>query len=193
MKYVKSKDLDVDWRTNSPSKGLVRSGPDGDYRRHTLSGSNCWSFAVAGRRHLAQKKVMRELNRITATARGKTWLRRSPVSSIHPGARGGYGALVPSLSRIRMGLAVSVLCMMGSVACKSKDSAPPSPDQSWSPPDLPAHQAGLQNHRIELPSNIVIDPRKIYRLPDLIDIAQDSIPKRRLPGRERNKHSQQSD
>src|SRR4029077_21204924 len=37
---------------------------------------------------------------------------------------------------------------------------------------LPAHQEGLRNHRIELPSNIVIDPRKIYLLPDLIDIAQ---------------------
>jgi len=79
-----------------------------------------------------------------------------------------------------MGLAVSVLCMMGSVACKSKDSAPPSPDQSWSPPDLPAHQGGLQNHRIELPSNIVIDPRKIYRLPDLIDIAQRLNPETKI-------------
>ena len=68
-----------------------------------------------------------------------------------------------------MGVGFSFLCLIASAAGKSKDSAPPSPDQSWSPPDLPAHQAALQNHRIELPSNIVIDPHKIYLLPDLID------------------------
>jgi hypothetical protein len=79
-----------------------------------------------------------------------------------------------------MGLALNLLCLMVSVAGKLKDSAPPSPDQSWSPPDLPAHQAGLQNHRIELPSNIVIDPRKIYLLPDLIDIAQRLNPETKI-------------
>ncbi len=79
-----------------------------------------------------------------------------------------------------MGLGFSFLCLIGSAAGKSKDSVPPSPDQSWSPPDLPAHQAGLQNHRIELPSNIVIDPRKIYLLPDLIDIAQRLNPETKI-------------
>jgi len=79
-----------------------------------------------------------------------------------------------------MGLGFSFLCLIGSAAGKSKDSAPPSPDQSWSPPDLAAHQAGLQNHLIELPSNIVIDPRKIYLLPDLIDIAQRLNPETKI-------------
>jgi outer membrane protein TolC len=87
---------------------------------------------------------------------------------------------VPPLSRIGIGLGFTFLCLIGSAAGKSKDSAPPSPDRSWSPPDLPAHQAGLQSHRIELPSNIVIDPRKIYLLPDLIDIAQRLNPETKI-------------
>jgi outer membrane protein TolC len=123
---------------------------------------------------------MRELNRMTATAGLKTWFRRRQVSRIHPGASGGYGGQVPFLSRIGMSLGFSFLCLIGLAAGKSKDSAPPSPDQSWSPPDLPAHQAGLQNHRIEVPSNIVIDPRKTYLLPDLIDIAQRLNPETKI-------------
>jgi outer membrane protein len=87
---------------------------------------------------------------------------------------------LPPLSRIGVGLSFSFLCLIGSAAGKSKDGAPPSPDQSWSPPDLPAHQAGLQNRRLELPSNIVIDPRKIYLLPDLIDIAQRLNPETKI-------------
>jgi len=129
---------------------------------------------------LAQRNVKRERNRITAVVGVKTWFRRRQVSSIHPGASGGYGGQVPSLSMIGIGLGVSILCLIGSAVGKSNDNAPPSPDQSWSPPDLPAHQAGLQNHRIELPSNIVIDPRKIYLLPDLIDIAQRLNPETKI-------------
>jgi hypothetical protein len=110
----------------------------------------------------------------------KTWFRRRQVSRIHPGASGGYGGQVPFLSRIGMSLGFSFLCLIGLAVGKSKDSAPPSPDQSWSPPDLPAHQAGLQNHRLEVPSNIVIDPRKTYLLPDLIDIAQRLNPETKI-------------
>src|SRR5258708_21816081 len=181
MRYLRSKYLDVDWRTNSPSKGLVRSAPDGDYQGPTPSGSNCWCvLRRAGRKHLAQRNVKRERNRITAEAGVKTCFRRRQVSSIHLGATEGYGRQVPRLSRIGIGLGFGFLCLIGSAPGKSKDSAPPSPDQSWSPPDLPAHQAGLQKHRIELPSNIVIDPRKVYLLPDLIDIAQRLNPETKI-------------
>ncbi|MGA8657936.1 MAG: TolC family protein [Chthoniobacterales bacterium] len=104
--------------------------------------------------------MKRERNRITEMAGMESWL--------------------PPLSRIGVGVGFSFLCLIASAAGKSKDSAPPSPDQSWSPPDLPAHQAALQNHRIELPSNIVIDPHKIYLLPDLIDIAQRLNPETKI-------------
>jgi outer membrane protein TolC len=123
---------------------------------------------------------MRELNRMTAVAGATTWFRRRRISSIDPSAGGGNGGRVAPLSRMGMGLAFSLLCLMGSAAGKSKDGVPPSPDQSWSPPDLAGHQAGLQNHRIELPSNTVIDPRKIYLLPDLIDIAQRLNPETKI-------------
>ena len=181
MRYPRSKDLNLDWRTVAPPKGLVGSGPNEDYQGHTLSGSNCWwVLCRAGRKHLAQRNVKQERNRITAMTGVKAWFRRRQVSRIHPSASGGYGGQVPFLSRIGMSLGFSFLCLIVSAAGKSKDSAPPSPDQSWSPPDLPAHQAGLQNHRIEVPSNIVIDPRKIYLLPDLIDIAQRLNPETKI-------------
>ncbi len=64
--------------------------------------------------------MKRERNRITAVAGVKTWFRRRQVSSIHPGASGGYGGQVPRLSRIGMGLGLSFLCLIGSAAGKSK-------------------------------------------------------------------------
>jgi outer membrane protein len=87
---------------------------------------------------------------------------------------------LPFLFRIGLGLVFNLLFLTVVAVGRSKDSVPPSPDQSWSPPDLPAHQAGLQNHRIEVSSNIVIDRRKIYLLPDLIDIAQRLNPETKI-------------
>ena len=66
--------------------------------------------------------------------------------------------------------------LIGAMAVGAKDSVPPSPDRPWSPPDLPAHQAELQSRHIEIPSNVVIDRRKVYHLPDLIDLAQQLNP-----------------
>jgi outer membrane protein len=85
------------------------------------------------------------------------------------------------LSRIRLGLAFSLLlCLTGSAGGRSKDSAPPSPDQPWSPPDLAEHQSGLENQRNEIPCDTAIDPRKIYRLPDLIDTAEKLNPETKI-------------
>jgi len=65
-------------------------------------------------------------------------------------------------------VAFALLSLVGSAEGGSKDSAPPSPNRPWSPPDLPAHQADLQSRHLGIPSSSVVDPRKVYQLPDLI-------------------------
>jgi outer membrane protein len=92
------------------------------------------------------------------------------------------------LFRIGLGLVFNLLFLIVVAVGRSKDSAPPLPDQSWSPPDLQAHQEALRTHPIEVPSTIVIDPRKIYLLPDLIDIAQRLNPETKIAWQRANSH-----
>jgi outer membrane protein len=70
--------------------------------------------------------------------------------------------------------------LMLAVTGRSKDSAPPSPDHSWAPPDLQSHQQALRATYKEVPSDILIDSRKIYQLPDLIDAAERLNPETRI-------------
>jgi outer membrane protein len=66
--------------------------------------------------------------------------------------------------------------LMSSKTVGAKDGAPPSPDRPWSPPDLPAHQAELQSHHVDSLGSALVDPRKVYHLPELIDLAQQLNP-----------------
>jgi outer membrane protein len=75
-----------------------------------------------------------------------------------------------------MVFAVGGCFLMASTTTGAKDSAPPSPDRPWSPPDLPAHQAELQSRRVDSPGSALVDPRKLYHLPELIDLAQQLNP-----------------
>jgi outer membrane protein len=138
------------------------------------------TFAVAAEETLGKRTVKRKRIQETEATSVETSFRRRLVFSIHPGAGRVYGGRVSPFSRIRMSLGFGFLCLVVAAAGRTKDSAPPSPDQAWSPPDLPAHREGLRNHRIELPSNIVIDPRKNYLLPELIDIAQRLNPETKI-------------
>ena len=80
------------------------------------------------------------------------------------------------LCRVVLTVILSLLSLVGSAAGGSKDSAPPSADRPWSPPDLPAHQAELQSRRVDSPGSALVDPRKLYHLPELIDLAQQLNP-----------------
>jgi len=80
------------------------------------------------------------------------------------------------LCRVVITVVLSLLSSIGSAAGGSKDSAPPSADRPWSPPDLPAHQAELQSRRVDSPGSALVDPRKLYHLPELIDLAQQLNP-----------------
>ena len=81
-------------------------------------------------------------------------------------------------TKIGLGLTI-LLATLFSAAGRSKDSAPPSSNRSWSPPDLAEHQEHLRSHLVENPE-VVIDSRKVYLLPDLIDIAERLNPQTKI-------------
>jgi len=75
-----------------------------------------------------------------------------------------------------------VISIIGPAAF-GKDSVPPSPAQPWSPPQLEKYEGelALEASRYELDSaRVQIDPRKVYDLPELIDIAQRNNPETRI-------------
>jgi outer membrane protein len=74
----------------------------------------------------------------------------------------------------------SLLSWTGSAAGGSRDGAPPSADRPWSAPGLAEHQADLQSRHLEIGSNAEVDPRKVYELPDLIDLAQRLNPETKI-------------
>lgn len=86
----------------------------------------------------------------------------------------GAGAEAARLFKAGIAFALGWIYLVALPMAESKDSAPPSPDRAWSPPDLPAHQAALVGRRVEVPS--AVDPHKVYHLPDLIDLAQQLNP-----------------
>lgn len=63
------------------------------------------------------------------------------------------------------------------------DSAPPSPDKPWYPPQLHEYEEKLAHREAgESPSGtaIAIEPEKVYDLPELIDLAERSNPRTRV-------------
>src|SRR5438309_2055570 len=64
-----------------------------------------------------------------------------------------------------------------------RNQPPPSPDKPWAPPELPKYEGELAGQRFrafENGSHISIDPRKVYNLAELIDIAEQSNPDTRV-------------
>ncbi len=79
--------------------------------------------------------------------------------------------------------AVAVLLGFISFAATGKEVVAPSPDRPWSPPGLSQYEAALTNKNLYVQAgttNVVIDPHKIYSLPELIDIAERNNPKTRI-------------
>jgi hypothetical protein len=97
-----------------------------------------------------------------------------------PGRVGEYGVKKVLQVGTKIGLGLTILlATLFSAAGRSKDSAPPSSNRSWSPPDLAEHQEHLRSHLVENPE-VVIDSRKVYLLPDLIDIAERLNPQTKI-------------
>jgi outer membrane protein len=65
----------------------------------------------------------------------------------------------------------------------ARNDPPPSSDRPWTPPNLPKYErelAGKSGSETEGESKISIDPRKVYKLAELIDIAQRNNPETRV-------------
>src|ERR1700722_21003225 len=77
-------------------------------------------------------------------------------------------------------LILSLISLVGSAAGGSKDSAPPAPNRPWSASGIAEHQADLQNRHLEIGSKAEVNPRKVYELPDLIDLAQRLNPETKI-------------
>ncbi len=64
------------------------------------------------------------------------------------------------------------------IAASTRDQAPPSSRKQWAPPNLAGYQDALQDGSVEAlaKGKELVDPRKEYALPDLIDLAQELNP-----------------
>jgi outer membrane protein len=86
----------------------------------------------------------------------------------------------PLPSWLRAGL--SLLCIAVSAAY-ARDAVAPSSAQPWSPPQLENHEEELATEAARYErdtAKVQIDPRKVYDLPELIDIAQRNNPETRI-------------
>jgi outer membrane protein len=65
----------------------------------------------------------------------------------------------------------------------ARNDPPPSSDRTWSPPNLPNYERDLAEYHLneaQGSSHVSINPRRIYGLAELIDIAQRSNPETRV-------------
>jgi outer membrane protein len=64
------------------------------------------------------------------------------------------------------------------LAASNRDQVPPSPEKQWSPPNLAGYKDSLQKRSMEAleKGSELVDLRKEYTLPDLIDLAQQLNP-----------------
>ena len=115
---------------------------------------------------------------LTAQPHGGFW--RVPGGSQPADFGVGRRALQAGLSRLVITVIFGLLSWTGSASGGSRDGAPPSSDRPWSAPGLAEHQADLQSRHLEIGSNAEVDPRKVYELPDLIDLAQRLNPETKI-------------
>ncbi len=67
------------------------------------------------------------------------------------------------------------------LAAPGRDAVAPSPDRPWSPPQEEQYEKDLAERAFQAnPDMVQVDPRKVYDLPDLIDLAQRNNPETRI-------------
>src|SRR5438309_11440041 len=73
--------------------------------------------------------------------------------------------------------------LLAIAVANARNDPPPSSDRTWSPPNLPSYESELAGQRFkngEGSSRVSINPRKIYNLAELIDIAERNNPETRV-------------
>src|SRR5467141_3253609 len=73
--------------------------------------------------------------------------------------------------------------LLAITVANARNDPPPSSDRTWSPPNLPNYERELAEYRFneaQGSSHVSINPRKIYGLAELIDIAERNNPETRV-------------
>jgi outer membrane protein TolC len=78
---------------------------------------------------------------------------------------------------------LSLQLFLAIAVANARNDPPPSPDRAWAPPSLPNYEQELAGQRFssaEGTSRVSINPRKVYNLAELIDIAERNNPETRV-------------
>ncbi|HEY2713017.1 MAG TPA: TolC family protein [Chthoniobacterales bacterium] len=78
---------------------------------------------------------------------------------------------------------ISLQLFLAFAVANARNDPPPGSDRAWSPPGLPNYERDLANYRSndsQGGSRVSINPRKIYNLAELIDIAERNNPETRV-------------
>src|SRR5438309_5158748 len=78
---------------------------------------------------------------------------------------------------------ITLQLLLAIAVANARNDPPPSADRTWSPPNLSKYESELAAQRFkngEGSSRVSINPRKVYGLADLIDIAQRNNPETRV-------------
>src|SRR3989454_10853747 len=78
---------------------------------------------------------------------------------------------------------ITVQLLLAITVANARNDPPPSSDRTWSPPNLPNYERELAEYYSNEAaggSRVSINPRKVYGLAELIDIAQRSNPETRV-------------
>jgi outer membrane protein len=78
---------------------------------------------------------------------------------------------------------ITVQLLLAIAVANARNDPPPSADRTWSPPNLSNYESELAGQRfnnVEGTSRVSINPRKVYDLAELIDIAERNNPDTRV-------------
>jgi len=78
---------------------------------------------------------------------------------------------------------ITVQLLLAITVANARNDPPPSSDRTWSPPNLPNYERELAEYHFneaQGSSHVSINPRKIYGLAELIDIAERNNPDTRV-------------
>src|SRR5205814_9785005 len=78
---------------------------------------------------------------------------------------------------------ITLQLLLAIAVARARNDPPPSADRTWSPPNLSNYESELAGQRFkngEGSSRVSINPRKVYNLAELIDIAERNNPETRI-------------
>jgi outer membrane protein len=75
---------------------------------------------------------------------------------------------------------ITLQLLLAVAVANARNDPPPSSDRTWSPPNLSNYEQELAGYGVEGSSRVSINPRKVYGLAELIDIAERNNPETRV-------------